>query len=101
MGCRRHSLKEIDEIAIGLVTNRLWMPLNVQEIDLAFGFMIAACEDQSIFENYGTIIGDLSDTFPSAINGVQMFYKMQVLHVNDMPYLWKAIAEKNKALGVM
>ena len=97
----RLSSDEIHALARDLVTNVAWMPMNENEMRLAFPILAFAAPGMSdaYMASAGAVWEYLSKASPVGINGLPLFLSCHLVHKEDVPLLRAAMARMYEALN--
>jgi hypothetical protein len=101
MSIPRRTPEEIKSLARDLVTNRIFLSNDPEEIKLSFGVVLAFLKPDMIdFNEVAAVFEYYSEAGPMSINGLPSFFSLQVIHTEDWPAFRAEAKRMMDALGI-
>lgn len=95
MSTPRRTPEEIKSLARDLVTNKIFLSNDPEEIKLSFGVVLTFLKPDMIdFNEVAAVFEYYSEAGPMSINGLPSFFSLQVIHTED----WSAFCTEAKKM---
>lgn len=92
--------EEIDQLAIDIITNRVFFPWTQSDMESAFMMVLAFATEDQIPPNATIMYEELSKAGPRSLNGMPMFTSGKLFPSESREALMTALERKADALGL-